>query len=259
MKRMTTHGKSRKFVALSGVVAALFAAYSSGYSGSEGKLNFCVYKDRKPEQPENYIVKQGGGSRCFYGMDDYERLDYPLQPKGDLAHITVTRAGINCADSDLKRHFMINNSFFGGCNPNGLSMSTISIQKVAPEKDQSIEFNFGDEINATHRVAVYRGNSHKRFSLETLQLSTSKHALSGTNMLDCPGGWCTRGEAPLSTMYVIWSPKSDMAPYKATNRKVNTSDKLNNYEYLTGQKARQDCENSAPDKACNKPAETGNT
>jgi hypothetical protein len=38
-----------------------------------------------------------------------------------------------------------------------------------------------------------------------LQLSSSQ-ALSGTNEIYCPNGWCTSGKSPGSTSYIIYSP-----------------------------------------------------
>ena len=205
----------RKWMILTGIgIGSLLL--ESGYTGTGGRVGFCVYSNHAPdpEQQQTYVVEQGGGLQCFYqagedGSDD-TRLTYPKEPGTILDRIRVTRAGLNCTTKTW--HYEQRATFFDGCLW-GNGYSNVAMYSEDDKVPGAIEFNFGSGSYWRHSMALYRASSHsdtKRFDLSTLQLSTTPNGLSGVAEVFCPHGWCTTGEPRGSTIWVMWSPGNNL-------------------------------------------------
>jgi hypothetical protein len=190
---------------------------ASAFAGTEGNLGFCVHITGPAVEDVTYTVKQLAGVHCFYkeGGEGDRKITYPKEYGEKLANIEIKRgdSGIKCSDQTYHFEFKASSTDGDLCATDN-SYSNISIY-AEDGSYEGITFNFGNGYG-THTIAVSRqgwmsggDNNQSTFPLSSLQLSNGK-VLSGLNTLSCMSGWCTSGESPGSTSYIIYDPSHTM-------------------------------------------------
>ncbi|WP_100550444.1 hypothetical protein [Caedibacter taeniospiralis] len=194
-----------------GVIASNVALFDGGYAGATGNLGFCVYNSVAPTQDETFVFTQTPGTQCMYpdGDDscDGGKCTFPKQEKTVIVKIPVpaNQAGLVCVDKDDHGqvwHFERDLTPTCDTRNSVMHMSVHSTER--PER--SLAFSLG--TNGSGWWWTLFGDDYwnsQKLPLSTLQLSSTS-ALSGTNEIYCPYGWCTSGESPGSTLYIIYSP-----------------------------------------------------
>ncbi|WP_395947599.1 hypothetical protein [Caedibacter taeniospiralis] len=216
-----------------GVIACSVALFDGGYAKyfedgyhgpfEDGKLGFCIYRSSSSSAEETFEFTQMPGTQCFYpiGHPSWTHGDTCTIPKKEGATITTIKVpaggkGLFCQDKEYKDdkddqgqpwHFgRISSASCKGKN----AVMRIAVHSIErPEK--SLVFSLGTTSSNTRWLKLYGDDywNSQEISLKTLQLS-STDALSGTNEIYCPNDWCTSGESPGSTSYIIYAPDNNI-------------------------------------------------